>query len=74
MEINTGIISAYNGRPIGSLSKHTKLSGKEDIIIDLMRKNISMSAIGRILGVHRLTVDSFVKSRKLDILIQTAKS
>jgi DNA invertase Pin-like site-specific DNA recombinase len=54
------------GRPKGSLSKHTKLSGKEDIILDLMNKKISVSAIARILGVHRLTVDSYVKSRKLE--------
>ena len=55
------------GRPKGSLSKNTKLSGKEEEIIELLRKNISLSAIGRIFGVHRLTVKQFVKSRNLQI-------
>jgi len=53
------------GRPKGSLSKETKLTGKEEEIKELLRKKVSVSAIGRILGVHRLTVDSFIKSRKL---------
>ncbi len=53
------------GRPKGSLSKVTKLTGKEEEIKDLLRKKVSISAIGRILGVHRLTVDNFIKSRKL---------
>lgn len=53
------------GRPKGSLSRKTKLTGKEEEIKELLRKNISVSAIGRILGVHRLTVDSFIKTRKL---------
>ncbi len=53
------------GRPKGSLSKKTKLSGKEAEIEALLEKNISYSAIGRIMGVHRLTVKDFVKSRNL---------
>ena len=53
------------GRPKGSLSKHTKLSGKEDVIKELLQNKIGYSAIGRILGVHRLTVKNFVESRKL---------
>ena len=53
------------GRPKGSLSKETKLTGKEEEIKGLLNKQVSISAIGRILGVHRLTVDSFIKSRKL---------
>ena len=40
-----------------------KLTGKEDDIKSLMNKKISYSAIGRILGVHRLTVSSFVKEK-----------
>ncbi len=55
------------GRPKGSLSKNTKLTGKEKVIKELLGKQISVSAIGRILGVHRLTVNSFIKSRKLQI-------
>lgn len=54
------------GRPKGSLSKQTKLSGKEEQIKILLEKNISYSAIGRILGANRLTVKNFVKSRNLD--------
>ena len=53
------------GRPKGSLSKETKLTGKEEIIQDLLRKKVSVSAIGKILVVHRLTVNQFIKSRKL---------
>ncbi len=54
------------GRPKGSLSKQTKLSGKEDTIKELLDKQISYSGIGRILGVNRLTVKNFVESRKLN--------
>jgi DNA invertase Pin-like site-specific DNA recombinase len=53
------------GRPKGSLSKLTKLTGKEDSITELLSKKISVSAIARICGVHRLTVDAFIKSRKI---------
>lgn len=53
------------GRPKGSLSRHTKLSGKEDMIVELLRKKLSVSAIAKIFEVHRLTAHSFIKSRKL---------
>ncbi|MGB3778746.1 MAG: master DNA invertase Mpi family serine-type recombinase [Tunicatimonas sp.] len=53
------------GRPKGSLSKHTKLSGKEEQIRELLSKKVSYSAIGRIMGVHRVTVQQFAESRKL---------
>ena len=49
------------GRPIGSKSAKTKLTGHEKKITNLLSKNVSISAIGRILGVHRLTVSKFVK-------------
>ncbi|MFK7980867.1 MAG: master DNA invertase Mpi family serine-type recombinase [Saprospiraceae bacterium] len=54
------------GRPKGSLSKQTKLSGKEEEIKTLLEKDIGYSAIGRILGVNRLTVKNFVESRNLE--------
>ena len=54
------------GRPKGSLSTHTKLSGKEQQIKELLDKKISYTAIGRILGVHRKTVKAFVESRLLN--------
>lgn len=53
------------GRPKGSKSSKTKLTGQEKKIQELLDKNVSYSAIGRILGVHRLTVSSFVKQNKL---------
>ena len=49
------------GRPKGSKSSKTKLTGQEKKIQELLDKKVSYSAIGRILGVHRLTVSSFVK-------------
>ena len=51
------------GRPKGSKSSKTKLTGQEKRIKELLEKRVSYSAIGRILGVHRLTVSSFVKER-----------
>lgn len=53
------------GRPKGRKSSKTKLTGQEKKIYELLQKNVSYSAIGRILGVHRLTVSSFVRD-KLD--------
>ncbi|WP_309331600.1 master DNA invertase Mpi family serine-type recombinase [Mucilaginibacter sp.] len=49
------------GRPIGSKSSTTKLTGQEKRIRELVGKKVSYSAIGRILGVHRITVSSFAK-------------
>ena len=51
------------GRPKGSKSAKTKLTGQEKRIKELLDKQVSYSAIGRILGVHRLTVSSFVKEK-----------
>ncbi|PZP40867.1 MAG: invertase [Pseudopedobacter saltans] len=51
------------GRPKGRKSLRTKLTGQEKHIKELLQKNVSYSAIGRILGVHRLTVSSFVKEK-----------
>lgn len=55
------------GRPKGSKSKKTKLTGQEKKIQELLDKKVSYSAIGRILGVHRLTVSTFVKANKLEV-------
>jgi len=54
------------GRPKGSKSKKTKLTGQEKKIQELLDKKVSYSAIGRILGVHRLTVSNFVKEHQLN--------
>lgn len=53
------------GRPKGSLSKQTKLSGKEKDIQSLLDKKVSISSIAKIFEVHRLTVIHFINSRKL---------
>ena len=53
------------GRPKGSLSKTTKLTGKDAVIKELLAKRVGVSAIARILGVHRLTVTSYIRSRGL---------
>ncbi|MCY4298760.1 MAG: master DNA invertase Mpi family serine-type recombinase [Flavobacteriaceae bacterium] len=53
------------GRPKGSKSSKTKLTGKEKQIKELLDKRVSYSAISRILNVHRLTVSKFVKERGL---------
>lgn len=49
------------GRPKGRKSTKKKLTGKEIQIKELLEKQVSFSAIGRILGVNRLTVSEFVK-------------
>lgn len=53
------------GRPKGSLSQKTKLSGKEKEIKELLDKKISLSAIRRIMEVDRKTVARFAEARKL---------
>lgn len=53
------------GRPKGSKSSRTKLTGKERQIKELLDKKVSYSAIGRILNVHRLTVAKFAKEHGL---------
>ncbi|CAI9429720.1 Resolvase/invertase-type recombinase catalytic domain-containing protein [Candidatus Ornithobacterium hominis] len=54
------------GRPVGSKSAKTKLTGQEEKIQELLDKKVSYSAIGRILGVHRVTVSDFVKKQELE--------
>jgi DNA invertase Pin-like site-specific DNA recombinase len=54
------------GRPKGRLSTVTKLTGKENDILELLRKKVSYSAIARIMGVNRATIRHFITSRKLD--------
>lgn len=52
------------GRPKGRKSSKTKLTGQEKKIQELLDKKVSYSAIGRILGVHRLTVSSYIKAQR----------
>jgi DNA invertase Pin-like site-specific DNA recombinase len=53
------------GRPNGSKSSKVKLSGNEKDILGLLSRQFSKSAIGRIYGVNRITVDTFLKERIL---------
>lgn len=53
------------GRPKGRKSDSLKLTGKEEEISKLLNKKISYSGIGRLLGVHRITVSTFAKAHKL---------
>ena len=61
------------GRPKGRLSKVTKLTGKENDILALLRKHVSHSAIARLMEVNRTTVRNFIISRKLDQQVAQAK-
>jgi DNA invertase Pin-like site-specific DNA recombinase len=51
------------GRPKGRKSQNLKLTGKEIEINALLDRKVSYSAIARIIGVHRLTVSTFVKNK-----------
>lgn len=51
------------GRPKGKKASVLKLTGQEEEIRRLLKKKISVSGIGRLLGVHRLTVSSFIKEK-----------
>lgn len=53
------------GRPKGSLSKQVKLTGKDEIIKEFLRKRVPYSVIARILEVNRLTLTNYVESRGL---------
>ena len=53
------------GRPRGSLSKQTKLTGREEEIKELLKSRVSDSAIARIMKVNRVTLTKFVNSRGL---------
>lgn len=54
------------GRPKGSLSKETKLTGKEKVIQEFLKKRVPVAVIARILEVNRLTLNNFIKSRNLN--------
>jgi DNA invertase Pin-like site-specific DNA recombinase len=49
------------GRPKGK----SKLDGREEEIKRLLEKKIAVAAIARLLGVNRLTVQKFIKTKKL---------
>nr|AGS51529.1 site-specific recombinase, resolvase family [uncultured bacterium contig00004] len=56
------------GRPVGRKSSKVKLSGNEREIQILFEKHFTKSAIGRMYGVHRITVDTFLKERVFKIV------
>src|SRR5947199_3153483 len=49
------------GRPKGSYARETKLTGKEEMIQELLEKRVSCAAVARILGVDRGTLTTVVK-------------
>jgi DNA invertase Pin-like site-specific DNA recombinase len=51
------------GRPYGKMSSSVKLTGHEDDIKMLIRRNFSVASIGRIYNVERKTVESFILKR-----------
>jgi DNA invertase Pin-like site-specific DNA recombinase len=50
------------GRPVGRKSARVKLTGKEEEIAGLRQAKVSKTKIGRLLGVNRMTVDTFMKA------------
>lgn len=56
---------AVLGRPKGSKSSRTKLSGKEERIQDMLNEGISKSAIATKLKVSRVTLLTFIKKNGL---------
>lgn len=53
------------GRPKGSLSKQVKLTGKDEIIKEFIRKRVPYSVMARLLEVNRITLKNYVESRGL---------
>jgi DNA invertase Pin-like site-specific DNA recombinase len=54
------------GRPVGKKSARVKLTGKEKEIETLRKSGIGKSEIGRMFGVNRMTVDTFMKARGIN--------
>ena len=53
------------GRPKGSRSSKTKLTGKDDEIREMLEKGVSKTAIAKMLGVSRGTLHSYIKNGNL---------
>ena len=53
------------GRPKGKKSSYYKLSGKDDLIEELLNKGISKTQIARILSVHRNTLSKYMKENHI---------
>jgi DNA invertase Pin-like site-specific DNA recombinase len=50
------------GRPLGRKSTRVKLTGQEAEIEAFRKAKVSKTKIGRLLGVNRMTVDTFMKA------------
>lgn len=54
------------GRPVGSYKdKHYKLYGKDEKILRLMERKVSIAAIARVLGVNRKTLQNHIERQDL---------
>ena len=51
------------GRPKGSKNKHTKLSGKEAIINDMLKKGLNKTQIAKKLRISRNLLYSFLNEK-----------
>lgn len=58
---------AVLGRPKGSKSSKTKLSGKDERIIEMLKEGKSKSSIARKLKVSRITLLTYIKKNGLTI-------
>jgi DNA invertase Pin-like site-specific DNA recombinase len=56
------------GRPVGSKSKNTKLSGKNDLIKQYNEAGLNSSQIARIMKVNRETLYVFCRDNKIDLV------
>ena len=54
------------GRPKGRKSSKVKLTGKNKIILDMLAKGHSKSAIARKLKVHRITLSNYIERECLN--------
>lgn len=54
------------GRPKGKKASHTKLTGKEDTIRELLSQNVPKSQIAKIFKVNRNTITKFIKDNNLE--------
>ena len=55
------------GRPKGKKSAHYKLTGKEKTIIKLYKKGLSKNKIAKIMGVHRNTLNVYIKNNGVNL-------
>lgn len=53
------------GRPVG-IPRKRLLEGKEDIIVEMLRNNVSKAEMGRRLGVNPQTISDFIKIKQLN--------